>query len=330
MKNQIANYNRTSLTVKALLLLMLLIVTGTINLQAQGVVAKKANSFEAYIQSSFKDEVKPQQSFTYKKVGDRELRLDAFMPMQSLEKSPCLIFIHGGGWKGGTTKSTLKWCRYLSELGCVTFSVNYRLSNEDKGIKPSTCLEDVKSAVRWVKANAKRFNIDTSRIAYAGTSAGGHLATACATIKGFNAPEDDLNISCRPNVLLLHSPVIDNGPGGYGYDRVKGFWEDFSPVHNLHHQLPPTCMLLGDKDPLIPFESAIKVAEAVKKSGSDVEFYVFEGKGHGLFSQKESELTEPIMKLYYHWHSFLHKQGYITRPKKLKSDYKIVVSKYKL
>lgn len=329
MIKQTETENLTKQYVKLSLLLMLLMVSN-INIKAQGVVAKKANSFEALIQSSFKEEVLPQQSFTYKKVDGRELKLDAFIPKQSFNKSPCLIFIHGGGWKGGSTKTTLKWCRYLSELGCATFSVDYRLSNEDKGIKPSTCLEDVKSAVRWVRVNAERFNIDTTRIAYAGTSAGGHLAAACATIAGFNSTDDDLNISCRPNVLLLHSPVIDNGPGGYGYDRVKEFWEDFSPVHNLHNQLPPTCMLLGDKDPLIPFESAVKVGEAVKNSGSDIELYVFEGKGHGLFSQKESELTEPIMTLYYHWHRFLFKQGYVSKPKKLKSDYSIIVSKYKL
>ena len=309
-------------------IILLFILAFTAN--GQGVIAKRSNSFEAFIQTSFEDEVKPEQSFTYKTVNKRELKLDAFMPKESSVKQPCFIFIHGGGWKGGTTKTTLKWCRYLSELGCVTFSVDYRLSSETKGIKPSTCLEDVKSAVRWVRANADRFNIDTSRIAYGGTSAGGHLATACATVNGFNAPEDDLNISCRPNVLLLHSPVIDNGPDGYGYDRVKAFWRDFSPVHNLHHNMPPTCMLLGDKDPLIPFQSAVKVAEAVKKSNRDIDFYVFEGKGHGLFSQTESELTEPIMQLYYHWHSFLYNQGYVSKPKKLKSDYKIVVSKYKL
>ncbi len=330
MKSQTLYNSNSNSFLKSLFIFMLLLTMANINLKAQGIVAKKGNSFEALVQSSFADDVKPQHSFTYKNVEGRELKIEAFIPAQSAEKSPCLIFIHGGGWKAGTTKTSLKWCRYLSELGCATFTVNYRLSDEDKGIKPSTCLEDVKSAVRWVRENADRFNIDVNRIAFSGTSAGGHLAAACATVKGFNAPEDNLDTSCLPNVLLLHSPVIDNGPGGYGYDRVKAFWEDFSPVHNLHEQLPPTCMLLGDKDPLIPFESAIKVAEAVKKSGSDIEFYVFEGKGHGLFSQKESELTEPIMKIYYYWHNFLYKQDYISKPKKLKNDYKIVVSKYKL
>jgi len=324
------NNNYLNVPVKSLLFLMLLIVTGPINLKAQGVVAKKSNSFEAFIQASFEDEVKPQHAFSYKKVGNRELKVYGFMPEKRSKKSPCVIYMHGGGWSGGNYKGALKWCRYLSELGVVTFSVEYRLSNEKLGIKPSTCLEDVKSAVRWVRENAERFNIDTSRIAFAGNSAGAHLATACATIDGFNASDDAVSISCKPNLLLLHAPVIDNGPNGYGYDRVKEFWEDFSPVHNLNNQLPPTSMLLGNNDPLIPFESAVKVGAAVKNSGSAIDFHVFEGKGHGLFSQKDSELTEPIMQTYYHWHRFLHKQGYISKPKKLKSDYKIVISKYKL
>lgn len=308
-------------------IIILLILVSSFSAQSQ-VVAKKANSFEAHIQHSFEKEIIPPQSYTYKEVNGRELKIHAFFPEGSQVNQPCQIFIHGGGWKGGTIKTSLKWCRYLSELGCVAFTMDYRLSNEKLGIKPSTCLEDAKSAVRWVRKNAAQFNIDTSRIAFAGTSAGGHLATACATIDGFNDAQDDVNISTKPDLLLLSSPVIDNGPDGYGYDRVQDFWEDFSPVHNLHDKMPPACILLGDKDPLIPFQSAVKVGQAVKDSGSDIAFYVFNGKGHGLFSQTKSELTEPIMLIYYQWHSFLAQQGYVKKPKKLKSEYAIVLSAY--
>jgi len=307
--------------------LMLLV---TFQPQAQGVLVKTENSFESYIQASFEEEVHPQQSFTYKEVNGKALKIHGFLPADNKAAYPCLIFIHGGGWKGGTSQGSMKWCRYLSELGCVTFTIDYRLSNEKFGIKPSTCLEDAKSAIRWVRENASKFNIDTTRIALAGTSAGGHLAAACATIDKFNDAQDDLSISCKPSLLLLSSPVIDNSPDGYGYDRVKDFWKDFSPVHNLHDQLPPTSMLLGDNDPLIPFESAVKVGKAVKNSGRAIDFHVFEGKGHGLFSQRVSELTEPIMQIYYYWHRFLAKQGYVAKPKKLKSDYKIIASKYKI
>lgn len=309
------------------LMIVLLMYAEVSQLQAQ-VVVKKPNSFEANILHSFENKVSPLQSFTYKEVNGKDLKIHGFFPAQNKHKHPCLIFIHGGGWSGGTIQSSLKWCRYLSELGCVAFTIEYRLANESLGIKPNTCLEDTKSAVRWVREQAKEFNIDTARIALSGTSAGGHLAAACATINGFNDDKDDLSVSCKPQLLLLSSPVIDNGPEGYGYDRVKDFWGDFSPVHNLNNKLPPTCILLGDKDPLIPLESAVNFGQAVKKSGKAVELYVFEGQGHNLFSQKEGELTEPIMLIYYHWHHFLSQQGYVKKPKKLKSDYSIVLSNY--
>jgi len=311
------------------IIILLLFLTSGISAWSQ-VVVKKSNSFEATIQASFEPQIQIDKSFTYKKVDGKELKINGFFPDDTLSKHPCLIFIHGGGWSGGTINSSLKWSRYLSELGCVAFTIDYRLSNEDLGIKPGTCLEDTKSAVRWVRKNADRFNIDTTRIAFSGTSAGGHLAAACATIDGFNDAGDDLSISCKPNLLLLSSPVIDNGPEGYGYDRVKDFWEDFSPVHNLNNNMPPTCILLGNKDPLIPFESAVKFGKTVENSGSAVKLYVFEGQGHGLFSQKEGELTEPIMFIYYYWQSFLAQQGYVKKPKKLKSDYAIVLSNYQL
>lgn len=313
---------------KKSIILFLLLACG-ISIYPQ-VIVKKSNSFEAIIQASFEPQVQIDKSFTYKKVDGKELKIYGFFPEDSLAMHACQIFIHGGGWKGGTIKSSLKWCRYLSELGCVAFTIDYRLSNEKSGIKPSTCLEDTKSAVRWVRKNAEKFHIDTARICFSGTSAGGHLAAACATIDGFNDPNDDLSISCKPNLLLLSSPVFDNGPEGYGYDRVKDFWEDFSPVHNMNNNMPPTCILLGDKDPLIPFESAVKFAKAVKNSDSAVELYVFEDHGHNLFSQEKGELTEPIMLIYYHWQRFLAQQGYVKKPKKLKSDYAIVLSNYKL
>ncbi len=312
------------------LIVVFLLTANSISLKSQNVIAKKSNSFEAIILKSFENEVQPKQSFVYKEVNGKELKIHGFFPTNNAAQHPCLIFIHGGGWSGGTSKGSMKWCRYLSELGIVAFTIDYRLSNEDKGIKPSTCLEDAKSAVRWVRKNAAIFNIDTSRIALAGNSAGGHLAAACATNETFNDPDDHLSISCKPNLLLLASPVIDNGPGGYGYDRVKDFWQEFSPIHNLNDQLPPTCMLLGDKDPLIPFESAVRFGQAVQESNSDIAFHVFEEKGHGLFSQEKGDLTEPIMLIYFHWHHFLAKQGYTKKPKKLKSDYTVVLSDYKL
>ncbi len=241
--------------------------------------------------------------------------------------NPCFIFIHGGGWKSGTPAEPYRWCRYLAEHGVSAFSVNYQLSNEKNGIKPTQCLMDAKTAFRWVRANAERFGIDPNRIAAGGPSAGGHLSTALATIDGYDHSGDELSVSCRPDLLLLVSPVMDNGPGGYGngWDesisnkkekdyRVKDFWREFSPVHNLNNELPDSLVLMGDSDPLISLGAVEKFGKAVIASGSDFEWFVFPGKGHGLFAQNKSYLTPELVHIYYAWHAFLSEHGYLDTP----------------
>ncbi|MEM8713895.1 MAG: alpha/beta hydrolase fold domain-containing protein, partial [Planctomycetota bacterium] len=89
------------------------------------------------------------------------------------------------------------------------------------GPRPTTCVEDGKSAVRWIREHAAEIGVDPGRLAAGGGSAGGHVAAAIATVNGFNADQDDLSVSCVPEALVLFNPVFDNGPGGYGHDRVQ-------------------------------------------------------------------------------------------------------------
>jgi acetyl esterase/lipase len=282
--------------------------------------------------SEFSDEIRasydagdpvPTQIF---KIRD-QVEVHYFAPATPREpgKNPALVFIHGGGWKGGNPTGSYRWCRYLSEHGVSAFTVRYQLASEKLGIQPTQCLKDAKTAMRWVRGNAKKFGIDRDRIVAAGNSAGGHLAAALATIEGYNDDGDDLFVSCRPNLLLLASPVMDNGPGGYGNGqkikgqepsdfRVKDLWEDFSPVHNLHDELPDSIVLMGDGDPLIRMAPVEKFGQAVVASGSDFEWLVFLNYGHGLFSQAKSYLTPELMHIYYAWHAFLAKHGYMDAP----------------
>lgn len=260
------------------------------------------------------------------KIRD-EVELHWFEPDHTLQTgdNPCLVYFHGGGWKGGGPQSAYRWCRYLSEHGISAFSVNYRLANEDEGIKPSECLKDAKTAMRWVRSNAEKLGIDPEYIAVGGNSAGGHLAAALATIDGFNHPADDLSVSCRPDLLTLTSPVLDNGPGGYGNGhiirgqkpsdfRVADFWEKFSPLHNLNGNLPHTLVLMGDTDPLIRVEAVEKFGQAVRASGRDFDWWIFPEKGHGLNAQNKSYLTPELMHIYYTYHVFLAKHGYMDEP----------------
>ena len=86
--------------------------------------------------------------------------------------------------------------------------------------------------------------VDLNRIVAGGGSAGGHVAAATATVERFDAPTDPRE-SALPNALVLFNPVYDNGPEGYGHERVEGYWQAFSPMHRIHERMPPAIVFMG-------------------------------------------------------------------------------------
>ncbi len=304
------------------------------------VLPSGASEFEKTIHASF-DAGDPSPTEVFKIRDKVELHYFAPAAPRAPGRNPCFVFIHGGGWKSGTPAEPYRWCRYLAEHGVSAFSVNYQMSNEEKGVLPTQCLQDAKTAFRWLRANAERFGIDPNQIAAGGPSAGGHLSAALATIDGYNDAGDDLSVSCRPDLLLLVSPVLDNGPGGYGNGwnegrsaapdyRVKDFWRAFSPLHNLNRELPDSLVLMGDNDPLISLKAVEQFGQAVKTSGRDFEWLVFPKKGHGLFAQNKSYLTPELLHIYYAFHSFLAKHGWMDAPPPAGDEVRTLIRKQEL
>ena len=115
---------------------------------------------------------------------------------------PAVIFIHGGGWHSWNPEQFALDARSYAARGLVGISVGYRLTKP-----PATtvldCVADVKSAVRWIRKHAGELGVDPARIVMLGDSAGGHLAAVTALLPGLDAPDDDLTISPRPDVLVL-------------------------------------------------------------------------------------------------------------------------------
>src|ERR1051326_8216166 len=112
----------------------------------------------------------------YLRHGDRSLIARVFMPRGDTGPFPCLIDLHGGGWQGGDLEDRAGLGRYAGHIGCVIVSLNFRHGAD---AYPSSLI-DINYGIRWVKANAARFKIDTGRIAIGGTSTGGHLAMLTA------------------------------------------------------------------------------------------------------------------------------------------------------
>ncbi len=189
---------------------------------------------------------------------------------------------------GGTIGQFEPHARYFAQRGMVCFRADYRV-NRRQGTSPFESLKDARSAVRFIREHAQEFHVDPQKIVASGGSAGGHLAAATALARGFDEGSDRLSYSCVPDALVLFNPVIDNGPGGYGYERVGEAYRDFSPLHNIRAGAPPTILFLGTKDRLIPVETVQYYQLVMEKAGSRCDLKLYEGQGHGFFNHRNSE-----------------------------------------
>lgn len=227
----------------------------------------------------------PDREVTYATVDNSTLKLHIFQPKdwKSTDKRPAIVFFFGGGWMNGSYRQFEAHSRHLADLGMVALCADYR-TEQNAGVIPSECVKDAKSAMRYVRAHAAELGIDPDRLAAGGGSAGGHLAIATAVLPRFNHDFDDLSVSCMPNALVLYNPVLDAGPTGYGYDRVKDYWKDFSPMENLHEGIPPTIVFAGTIDRVIPIPLANRFKKELEKMGSRCEICLYEGQNHGFFN----------------------------------------------
>lgn len=254
------------------------------------------------------------KSEVYKTASGDELRLYIFEPeghRPGKDARPAAVFFFGGGWNGGTPSQFEQHSRYLARRGMVAVVADYRVKSR-QGTPPSACVEDGKSAVRHLRRNAKRLGIDPKRIAAGGGSAGGHVAAAAGMVDGFEDAADDRSVSAKPDALLLFNPVYDNGPeGGYGHDRVKDYWKEFSPAHNITGDDPPAIVFLGTKDSLIPVATAERFRDRMRAVGLKSELHLYEGQPHGFFNEGKGG-TEIFLDTIRKMDRFLVGIGYLT------------------
>lgn len=227
----------------------------------------------------------PDTQWLYKTVNDTELKLHVYIPEghRTSDKRPAVIFFFGGGWNNGSPGQHYSQCAHLASRGMVAMSAEYRVKSRNQ-TTPKECVEDGKSAIRWVRAHAAELGIDPNRIAAGGASAGGHVAAAAGTVDSFDATSEDLSVSSRPDALVLFNPVFDNGPGGFGHSRVKAYWQDISPIHNISESAPPTIVFLGTKDEYIGAEVAVRYKELMDQSGVRCDLHLYPGQAHGFFN----------------------------------------------
>lgn len=230
----------------------------------------------------------PPTTVVYKSTPQGELELEYFLPAgQTADaRRPAVLFFFGGGWNNGQRGHLEPQARHLAQRGIVGITADYRTKN-GHGTSPFECVKDAISAMRFVRQHAADYGIDPERIGAGGGSAGGHLAMALSTVTApWLIEEDDKTLDFRPGALVLFNPVYNNSPAptGYGHERVGEKYLDFSPAHNLHADMPPTLVMLGDRDNLIPVSTAERVRDSMVKLGVRSELVIYPSQGHGFFN----------------------------------------------
>lgn len=260
----------------------------------------------------------PDKMLTYKKIGATELKLHVFNPQdhKPSDTRPAIVFFFGGGWNTGKPSQFYPHCAYLASRGMVAMSAEYRVRLRNK-TTPLECVKDGKSAVRWIRQHAKELGIDPTRIAAGGGSAGGHVAAATGTTKGLEEEGEDEKVSSCPNAMALFNPVYDNGPDGYGHSRVKEYWKEISPMHNISKDTPPTIVFLGTKDNLIPVTTAVEYKRRMEDKGRRCDLHLYEGQPHGFFNYGR---VDSYSKTVIEMDRFLSSLGYIQGKPTLKNN----------
>jgi acetyl esterase/lipase len=256
---------------------------------------------------------------TYKRVDGTDLKVWIFYPKKALTGPlqpenaqagtpeaigkaglPAIVFFFGGGWSGGSPKQFEPQCRHLAERGMIAAVADYRVATRQKA-KPSQCVVDAKSCVRWLRKNAERLGIDPKRLAAGGGSAGGHLAAAVATLPGFDEAGEDTSVSCVPDALVLFNPALMLAP--FGDIGMKGFGANLSaerfgcepqaisPIHHLRAGLPATLILHGRADTTVPYVTAEAFCTEMKKAGNRCELVGYDGQPHGFFNKAKYDET---------------------------------------
>jgi len=246
----------------------------------------------------------------YKSTDQADLNLFVYKPVD-FDKSQtysCIVFFHGGGWNSGDYKQFERQSIYFASRGMVAISVEYRIRNKH-GTSPIEAMEDAKSAIRYIRSNAKLFSVNPNLIAAAGGSAGGHLAAVAGNIDLFENPNEDLSVSSKPNLLILYNPVLH-------FDR-KWQWiknpSNASPYENLKKGAPPTIILTGTEDKIVPVELVKNYKKRMESIGSRCDLILYEGAEHAFFN-KGDDFVDTVLQT----DIFLKSNWYLSGPPTIK------------
>jgi acetyl esterase/lipase len=245
--------------------------------------------------------VQVERDMEYAQVGGQSLRLDIYSPKKTAGKLPVVVWIHGGAWNSGSKD----FCPigFMAAQNLAIVSIDYRLDN----VVPFPAqLYDCKGAIRWLRANAARYNLDTDHIGIFGASAGGHLALLLATTADNPRMEGDvggnLDFSSRVQCVCAFYPPTDlnrlvsdpkiradsngdvakliGGAVAQNIDKAVAA----SPLTYVDTNCAPVFLMHGGADELVPPGQSRIFYDALLKAGVEAQLEIIPGKGHGIIA----------------------------------------------
>jgi acetyl esterase/lipase len=252
--------------------------------------------------------VEAQLDVEFGKGGTKPLLLDLFKPKEIKKPVPGLIFVHGGSWKEGSRKNYGIYSRDFARKGYVVATIEYRLSGEAPF---PAALQDVRCAIRWMRANAGKLGVDPNKIALVGGSAGGHLVMLAA-YSPHNDPElegtgGNNGVSSRVQAVVDIYGVIGIGGRGIGrttminvrnpdpvlqfmggktWDTDRELYEKASPIKQVTKDAPPTLILHGTVDEVVKIGQSDRLAATLSDLGVPYLYDQVKGWHHGMDSVK--------------------------------------------
>lgn len=211
---------------------------------------KKDHPYISYVPARKYDNVKEKKEIVYKKINDRELHLDAYFP-KNKKRNPAIVIIHGGGWRSGNKSQMETFAMEMASKNYSCFNIEFRLSLE---APYPAAIFDVKNAIQYIKKNARKFNIDTSKIAVLGCSSGAQMAALVGTTNGKTDFEDsnkNVKYSSKVNAIVNIDGILafkhpESAEGkvaalwlGGSYEETPTIWEQASPLNQTDRNTPP-------------------------------------------------------------------------------------------
>lgn len=270
--------------------------------------------------------LKVERDIHYVPDGDAAEVLDLYLPEQPAGKPlPLVIWVHGGGWCAGSKAGVQ--VAFLEKQGYAVASVEYRFSQ--KAVFPAQ-IEDCQAAIRFLRANSAKYNIDPAHIGVGGDSAGGHLVALIGTSGGRKAfpaiggnedQSDKVQAVCDFYGPTDFSSVVTQAKEDEAHGGVKNIYkfntaadpyssligasladaskaEAVSPVHYVSKDAPPFLILHGTADVHVPFAQSVELAEKLKAAGVPVVLQKFPGGGHGGLAFHQPAVHELIQHFF--------------------------------